>query len=62
MLGRVLKGGWAFCRFVPQRGQRMTVRQDRQTRRPPLAGGWSVRGAKGSVARMRHCACSGDDA
>lgn len=21
----------------------MTVRQDRQTRRPPLAGGWSVR-------------------
>ena len=26
------------------------------------AGGWSVRGAEGSVARKRHCACSGDDA
>lgn len=26
----------------------MTVRQDRQTRRPPLAGGSSVRGAEGS--------------
>lgn len=26
----------------------MMVRQDRQTRRPPLAGGWSVRGAEGS--------------
>ena len=45
-----------------RRGPKMTVRQDRQTRRPPLAGGWSVRGAEGSVARMRHCACSGDDA
>lgn len=30
---------------------KMTVRQDRQTRRPPLAGGWSVRGAEGSVVR-----------
>ena len=30
--------------------------QVRQTGQPPLAGGWSVRGAKGSVARMRHCA------
>ena len=29
----------------------MIVRQDRQTRRPPLAGGGSVRGAEGSVAR-----------
>ena len=29
----------------------MTVRQDRQTRRTPLAGGWSVLGAEGSVAR-----------
>lgn len=37
------------------------MRQDRQTRRPPLAGGWSVRGAEGSVARKRHCACNGDD-
>ena len=27
-----------------------------------MAGGWSVRGAEGSVARKRHCACSGDDA
>ena len=24
----------------------MMVRQDRQTRRPPPAGGWSVRGAE----------------
>lgn len=30
----------------------MMVRQDRQTRRPPLAGGSSVRGAEGSAALM----------
>lgn len=29
----------------------MMVRQDRQTRRPPLAGGWSVRGAEGSFGQ-----------
>lgn len=30
----------------------MMAWQDRQTRRPPLASGWSVRGAEGSVALM----------
>ena len=29
--------------------RRKIVWQDRQTRRPPLAGGWSVRGAVGFI-------------
>lgn len=32
----------------------MIVRQDRQTRRPPLAGGWSVRGADPSTGLGRE--------
>ena len=32
------------------------AREGKKTRRPPLAGGWSLRGAEGSVARKRHCA------
>ena len=42
--------------------RRKIVRLDRQTRRPSLAGGWCGRGAKGSVARKRRWAGSGDDA
>ena len=47
MLKSILKGVWASSMCLCRRdARRKIVRQDRQTRRPPLAGGWSVWGAE----------------